>query len=734
MGIFDYASGLALLTLTLAGFAITARTLRRALVGSWTGAPALLAWIVLDISTAIVSCELLGIVGLLSTPGLLVVSLAPALALTRWRPAADASVEPPAVSSGRVALAVAVGLSLLTAIHWAGPMLKSLDVGIYRQDSLWYHLPTAAWFAQTGSIDGLLFTDPLKLTVWYYADNSELIHSIGMVVLSNDLLSPMLNFGWMGLALLAAWCIGRPFGLAAATLLGALLVIDSDMMMVQAGNAPSDIVALACLLAAIAVLANGRAAHLASATGANRIGRIAIEPGALAIAALACGLAIGTKVTMLVPVGVMTIAVLGAGRPGLRPRSAIWFGGLLATGGFWYLRNLIHAGNPLPWINVGPLPGPHQEDLYPRPAHSVFSYLADRHAWTDFFFPGLSETLGPLWPLVLFGAFAGIVLGLRRRQPTPIRVLALAGAATAIAYVFIPVSASGANGVPAGFASNLRYAAPALAIGLVLLPLCETRQVARRVILPFYAAIALITAIGSDEWVQPQLVTAIAIGAAAVLLPLWLLRQPAPRYGLAVLLAVVAVALIGGYAQQRQYFNDRYRPDVGPALDNPGFRASEQWEAVQSWALEQHNLKIGIVGSPAAYGQYVLYGDDLSNEVRYVGEPRAHGGFGPVASCEAWNGYLRDGGFDTVVITPEVLGSALLPPQLSWTRLGRGAVPALLEPPAAVYRFARPPDPISCSRPHHGSGPGRFYGPGFPLRPGAPIAPASPGGGPDDGR
>ena len=83
----------------------------------------------------------------------------------------------------------------------------------------------------------------------------------------------MLNFGWMGLALLASCCIGRPAGLAAATLLAAVAVDDSDMMLVQAGNAPSDIVALACLLAANAILANGAAAR----AGADAERRLAID-------------------------------------------------------------------------------------------------------------------------------------------------------------------------------------------------------------------------------------------------------------------------------------------------------------------------------------------------------------------------------------------------------------------------------------------------------------------------
>lgn len=727
MDTIQYGVGFALLALIVGGFAVTSWRLRVTLAGSWSGAPALLAWIVLGVSTAVVTCELVGAVGLLSTPALVVASVVPAAALTRWKPVGGGNGFAPAPRVGRLLLALAATAAVVTAVHWAGPVLRSLDVGMYRQDTLWYHLPTAAWFAQTGSIGGLLFTDPLKLAVWYYPANSELIHSLGMVVLDNDLLSPLLNFGWMAVALLAGWCIGRPLGLAPVTLLAVVLVVGSDMMLVQAGNAPSDVMALACLLAAIAVLANGGAVRPGDSAAAPAVGSTAIAPATLAIAALACGLAVGTKVTMLVPVGVLTVAVIVGARAERGRRAAIWLGGLLATGGFWYLRNLVHAGNPLPWINPGPLPGPHQEDLYPRPAHSVASYLSDRHAWTDFFLPGLADTLGPLWPLVVFAAFAGIVLGLRRRQPGPIRVLALAAAATALAYVFIPISASGANGVPAGFASNLRYAAPALAIGLVLLPLLETRSIANRIVLPAYALIAAVTAIDSAEWVQPQLLAALAIGLAAVLLPLWALRDPRPRHRPLVLAGVAAAALLGGYAQQRQYFDDRYQPAVAPPLDNPGFRASEQWQGIQSWALEQHNLRIGIVGSPAAYGQYVFYGDDLSNEVRYLGEPRAHGGYGPIATCEEWNEALRAGRFDVVVVTPENLGTAQLPPQFGWTRRGRGALPALLEPPAAVYRIARSPDPTACGRSSHGIGSGGFLPPGVPAPRGVPVFPEAPG-------
>ena len=47
----------------------------------------------------------------------------------------------------------------------------------------------------------------------------------------------------------------------------------------------------------------------------------------------------------------------------------------LVTGGFWFARNLIQAGNPLPWIKAGPLPGPDQLDIDIREPHTVAHYL-----------------------------------------------------------------------------------------------------------------------------------------------------------------------------------------------------------------------------------------------------------------------------------------------------------------------------------------------------------------------
>ena len=64
---------------------------------------------------------------------------------------------------------------------------------------------------QTGST--ICFYRPETVfTNWFYPQNSELVHAVGMVLGGRDFFSVFLNLGWLALALLAAWCIGRPYG------------------------------------------------------------------------------------------------------------------------------------------------------------------------------------------------------------------------------------------------------------------------------------------------------------------------------------------------------------------------------------------------------------------------------------------------------------------------------------------------------------------------------------------
>ena len=139
----------------------------------------------------------------------------------------------------------------------------------------------------------------------------------------------------------------------------------------QPGNANNDVVAIALLLASVAILVNARRAT---------------ARGPLIVAGLAAGLALGTKLTMVPPVGALTIGVIVIAASGERLRAAgAWLAGLLVGGGLWYLRDLIASGTPFPFVDLGPLTKP--EELEGREPFSIAHYLTDTDVWGRFFTP-----------------------------------------------------------------------------------------------------------------------------------------------------------------------------------------------------------------------------------------------------------------------------------------------------------------------------------------------------------
>jgi hypothetical protein len=520
----QYLLGVAELVAIAAALGLGAYHVRALIVPSWTGALGRLAEVTLGLSALIVVSELLGLLGLFEEVPLVLACALLGLGAAWW--ARGKAIPPetvhesPASRPSALMMAVAVLAAAVVVMHWAEASQESLDVGMYYQDTTWYHMSFAGRFAQTGEIGALHFTDPLKVTAWFYPQNSELLHAVGIVAMDTDMLSPLVNLGWLALCLLAAWCIGRPYAIGAATVLGAAVILDSQMLVVtQAGNAPNDVAGLFFLLATLAFLVNGAATARAAPevaaralTHAVRLPRAAarreedrgpgfeeegdeehrgvvedvpvagdprvlagIGPGALFLAGLAAGLGIGTKITLLATLGALTIgiAVLG-GREGWWRALSYWLGGMLITAGFWYGRNLVAALNPFPQIEkLGPinLPGPDQGGFYPRQPHELSEYYNDPHIWNDWFFPVLKERLGPLWPAILAIAVFALVFALIKGGSRLMRLLAITGMVAGVAYVFTPLTASGGLGQPTGFDANLRYVAPALLIAFVLLPL-----------------------------------------------------------------------------------------------------------------------------------------------------------------------------------------------------------------------------------------------------------------------
>ena len=100
-------------------------------------------------------------------------------------------------------------------------------------------------------------------------------------------------------------------------------------------------------------IAGGAAAGVAERGFYSGAGSARALDGALIVAGLAAGLALGTKLNLLAPFAFLTLGVIAVSA-GYRWRATwIWVVSSLVTGGFWFARNLVNAGNPLPWIKAG---------------------------------------------------------------------------------------------------------------------------------------------------------------------------------------------------------------------------------------------------------------------------------------------------------------------------------------------------------------------------------------------
>jgi hypothetical protein len=704
LGPARYLLGTAEISLLL-GFAwLGASALRSRLLPDFRGAPSLLASTILALALLLWTAELLGTFSALKPVSYLVLMGLIGIALQalvgghhegrcrerKPRPQAPPLMVPSAheprpqapslmAATGQgstVAVLVSLVIAAVAVIHFAAGVRLRLSTGMTGFDSTWYHGPFAASFFQTGNTLDLHFIAP-QFLAWFYPANGEIFHSVGMLAFGRDLLSPLLNLGWFAGCLVACWCIGRPYRVAPWSLGLGAIALSVPALADQAGEARNDIVGIFFLLAAIAIALNAWTAREESERG--------LGAGALVIVGLAAGLAAGTKLNFLLPVVVLVAGLVAIAPRGVRWRALAAAGlAALAGGGYWYLRNLIHSGSPLPWIHhLGPisLPAP-QQALGGREAHGVFGYLTDSAVWSDWFLPGLHSGLWIVWPLLGAAALAGLVLCLdprRRRfrgsEPTddveraprnsgeagcsPVLALAgVVGLSTALAWLVAPTSASGPDGIPRGFESGLRYLAPALVLGLALLPttpLLRARLARLSLPLPFVAQRATKDRRGGRS------------------------RLP---WGAGVVLVLAAVAI--GYPIQRHYLQSRYSD---PSFTTPGL------DAAFKWAGGIGDSRIATTGTR----QYPLFGTDLSNHVQFIGEETAHGGFEPPATCRAWRRQLNEGHYDYVVTTRDRLEPSKppYPPQTRWTE-GPGAKPILRKPPTVVFQLTGKLDPSAC--------------------------------------
>lgn len=718
-------AGLAVLGLSLG---LAATRLRRRLLPAWHGPPAVLVDAILAITLLIWLAELLGVLGLLHAWTLVPASALVAVAIAflvrpsgsaeRSLPAGDAdlgdrprklqlpqgggtkSVAGPAGLETAVLLLITVGVIALVFAHWGLTAKMALDRGIFNFDSLWYHMPYSVEIAQTHSVTGLHHTETVY-TNWFYPQNSELLHAVGILLTDRDTVSLFVNFGWLALAFLAAWCVGRPYGRGPHCAAAAAVVLACHTLVVrEPGAAKNDLVAASLLLAAIAILLTAWAERRRRGEG----GESSLGPGwPVAVAGLGAGLAVGTKVTALAMAAGLTIAVVALAPAGRRRAAFAWWAlPAFLAGGYWYLRNLIAAGNPLPQVErLGPIDLPHPETLQSgRPDFSIAHYATDTTVWREYFGPGLDQAFGSLWPLVLAGALLGAALAIARGRDRAVRWVGAAALIGLVAYLFTPLGASGAEGEPEGFAINIRFAIPALLASLVLLPVAL--PAIRRwdwALLGALLAVLVLTDRSDTVVRDPDRVFALLVAALVVLVPAALLLarwRGAPRSavlgGLAALALIVAAI---GYPLQRDYLRDRF----APGSDLPGMELNSAYH----WARDVEDARIGLAGTSAGFLGYGFYGTDLSNRVRYLGQEGPRGAFNAIPDCAAFRAAVDDARLDFLVTAPFLNfidpDEPISSPEAAWLRGEHAVRPLLRSGPVTVWRITGLLDPDACRAP-----------------------------------
>jgi hypothetical protein len=661
--------------------------LARRLAPGWSGAPLVLAASVAAVASLVVVSILTGLPGLFSAWTVIFgLALGSFVVLRAIPPAAEASGERPKRGdpAPRALVAFASASVILAATAALSATWERVGTGMTGFDSTWYHGPIAAEIARTGETATLHFTSPQFLT-WFYPHGSELIHSVTGSAWGGDLPSLGLNIIFLVGCLLASWVLARPWGGVAgpvsvagvAALLGCSLAFAD-----QFGEARNDLAGTFFLLGGLALLASRRA-------GSSGQVRTAILVG------LAAGLAAGTKLNFVPAALVLVAAPAAIGAHGKRARAlGAALGGAALTGGFWYLRNLIQSGNPLPWTAgdrfLGiTLPGPIQETGGRAPG-SILDYALDGRVISDWFLPGLSEGFGPLWPFVLLLGLLAVVMSVIRPPAPTIRAGGLIAAAVVLAWLVGPTSASGPAGEPLGFVSGLRYLVPGLAISFALLgPLLADRD-------PRFgwAVLGLVTLLSVSGFLDSIDWDRATFGALALVLLVALVwagvrtlgrEEKPPRTALAAVAGLGLLITVGlGYGVASKYDRDRYR---APAFTVAGLDRAFAWsEEVGPGAL-----------ATTATRSYPFRGPELDRRVAYPGLRSASGGLVPAPDCRTFKQVLNGGDFRYLVLSLDRQGTnRSYPREVRWLAGDQAARSIFREPPAAVFRLEGKLDPDGC--------------------------------------
>ena len=722
-----YAIGVGRLLAVVLPAWVGVRAWRRRFVTGWSGARCALADVVGALAVVVVVGEALGSVGLFRRGALVVVLILFGAGSVIWcrrstpvHAAAGGRRETRLTGAARVPVRdviIASASCALVLSQWSTWVARTVSFGIGNAggggngDSLWYHMPIAASFAQSGWTTRLLYMGGDTL-VTYYPANVSLLHAVGIFAMGSDVLSIFVNIALVLVALLAGWCIGERHGVGASTLAGVAVALTlPTVVYVEAGTAKDDMLGVAGLLACVAF-----------ATSAHPIGT---ERVAAIFSGLAAGLAIGSKVTFIAPVLAVAVGLAVLTPAGTRRSTLLnWSAAAFATGGYWYVRNLIRVGSPLPQVSIGigpvrlPRPPTPSIDAYTT---SVVHVLADSRVWHLGLFPGLRMGFGSAWPIILALVATSLTVGLITMRGRDLLV-PVVGAVGLAAFLVTPgpvwgaslITTPGVRLATANFFSyDLRYLLPTVALGLVIVPVVARRWRYGAFIATAMLGVALLatqlTAQGRASWAKNHGPVAVDVAVITVVLVAAIISHVfsfTARSPLVARLAMVAatVAVIAfAWPVASLYQRDRLT-----GLD------------LAHWANMLPGDRIGYSGFVFSYP---LYGAHLQNHVEMIGEHGPDGDWHATRTCAAWRTDIRRAGVQYLVVpaggTQVGLGIDLArwhmglpggeppdePPESRWSRTDPGLrVVFNSAEGATVYEVTGPASAAGCSASSKGPG------------------------------
>jgi hypothetical protein len=670
LGVVPYLLGCLAVAVGLGAVAVAAVRARAWLV-PWQGAPARLVEVTAGVALVMGVAFVLGGIGWFAGWPLLAALVVGALAVTVLTsvvpPPAFRLDDAPTVPSPRAERVVAVVVVAVVLAQWISHTAGALGHGMTEGDTLWYHGVFAARFVQEHDL--AILPDLGNAAQAFFPANSQVLHAVVFFPFDRDVLSLLFNLALAPVALLAAYCTGRRRGLGALCVAAGAVVLGlPGIVGVHPGQATNDVLCATFLLVALAFLIEG-----------------GIEPLPLGLAGVAAALSLGTKLTVSVPLTVLTVCIVVVAVARRRAMLVVaWLVPLAVFGAFWFIRNWALVDNPLPFydLHLGPLHFPDRTHLSDNA--SIADHLFERDTWSRVFRPGLRQAFGRAWVLVCATPGIAGLLAFGKQRTTAERVVGLGAVAAGVGYVFMPFTMELGG---AAFAATARYGVPSLMVGVVLLPLAVRLDRAPAWLrglagLGFLTVLALdVVAPNVDRfrpWWMPD--RPLAIGITIVLLVIAgaaaLGGRASRRRAVGWVLAAGAVVVLvaGGFFVQRHYLERRYVVGAGLRMD-PAYQY-----------VNAHEPETVVPFQTIQF--YPFFGPSFANRVLVFAPPISARSAEPAVRCREWQRAFRTRNVTLIAIGPD--GVLAEQPAREW--LTRSPSLHLVERGAgnAVYRVQQP--------------------------------------------